>query len=125
MLSMKSNKACSLDGVAYDYQHRHSKSAHKDLVPLLTTLLNYMLDVGNFPHNWIEGLNFPIHKGGDHNNPNNYIKAVSRKIFQPQIMFILHGPIQRASFLKQPLYIAFVNFRRAFGTINRITRYIT
>ena len=31
-----------------------------------------MLDMGNFPDCWIEGLIFPIHKGGDKKDPSNY-----------------------------------------------------
>lgn len=34
-------------------------------------------------------------------------------------MFILLGAIQRSQFMKKPLYIAFVDFRRAFDTVNR------
>ena len=34
-------------------------------------------------------------------------------------MFILVGAIQRAEFLKQPLYVAFVDFKRAFDAVNR------
>ena len=34
-------------------------------------------------------------------------------------MFLLVGAIQRAEFLKQPLYVAFVDFKRAFDTVDR------
>ena len=34
-------------------------------------------------------------------------------------MFLLVRAIQRAEFLKQPLYVAFVDFKRAFDTVNR------
>lgn len=34
-------------------------------------------------------------------------------------MFLLLGCIQRSTALKQPLYVCYVDFRRAFGTVNR------
>ena len=34
-------------------------------------------------------------------------------------MFVLLGTIQRSKFLRKPLYVAFVDFRRAFDTVNR------
>jgi len=34
-------------------------------------------------------------------------------------MYILLGAIQHAQFLKLPLYVAYVDFRRAFDSINR------
>ena len=50
------------------------------------------------------------------------LMVVLRKNSRPSTsdnMFVLLGAIQRIKFLRKPLYVAFVDFRRAFDTVNR------
>ena len=146
---MKCKKACGSDGIPSEALH----SSLEVILPVITLTLNYMLDMGNFPDCWIEGLIFPIHKGGDKKDPSNYRRITvlpsmgklfetlvnNRLVFMKDVfnmedkfnggfkknsstsdnMFLLVGAIQRAEFLKQPLYVAFVDFKRAFDTVNR------
>jgi hypothetical protein len=113
-----------------------------------------LIDVGEYPTQWVEGLSVPVPKGGNKQDPNNYrritVVPVLGKLFEVLFnrrlvflkdalfkggdkfnggfkknsttsdnMFILHGAIQRSQFLRKPLYVAFVDFRRAFDTVNR------
>ncbi len=146
---MKPKKACGLDGIPVEAL----KSASSTLTPLITMILNYLLDLQHFPQSWMEGLGIPIPKGGDPRDPNNYRRITvlplfgklfetlfnNRLLFLKDIrnfedkfnggfkkgsttsdnMLMLLGSIQRSQFLKQPLYVAFVDFRRAFDTVNR------
>ena len=43
-------------------------------MPVITLTLNYVLDMalGHFPDSWVEGLIFPVHKGGDKKDPIPY-----------------------------------------------------
>ena len=141
---MKCKKACGSDGALH--------SSLEVILPATTLTLNYMLDMGNFPDSWIEGLIFPIHKSGDKKDPSNYRRITvlpsMGKLFKNLVnnrlvlmkdvfnmedkfnggfknsstsnnMFLLIGAIQRAEFLKQPLYVALLDFKRAFDTVNR------
>ena len=55
-----------------------------------------------------------LYNGGD-----KYNEGFKKNSCTSDNMLILLGATQRSQFLKKPLYVAFVDFRRAFNTINR------
>lgn len=65
---LKSKKACGLDGVPCEA----IKAASPLIVSRLTSFFNYVIDIGEYPTSWAEGLSFPIPKGGDKRDPKNY-----------------------------------------------------
>ena len=116
--------------------------------------MNYLLDIGEYPSEWVEGCGFPVPNSGDPKDPNNYrritVVSVLGKFFEVLLnkrlhfltemiyeggdkfnggfkknsstsdnMCVLLGAIQGSKFLRKPLYVAFVDFRRAFDTVNR------
>ncbi len=105
----------------------------------LLSLLNYVLEKGMYPEKWAECLISPVHEAGSWNNVNNYrcitvqsaiskildimmtfILEVSKKAVVPSDnMFVLLSVIQRQKALGKPLYITFIDFKRAFDSVNR------
>ena len=65
---LKTKKACGLDGVPCEAV----KAASPIIISRLTSLFNYMIDVGDYPAAWVEGLSLPLPKGGDKSDPKNY-----------------------------------------------------
>ena len=48
------------------------QSSLEIILPVFVVSLNSMLDIGKLPESWMEGLIFPLHKGGDRKDPGNY-----------------------------------------------------
>ena len=62
------------------------KNCKLELLPVLTCLLNYIIDMRYFPDVWAEGLRSPIYKCGAINDRTNYrgiiVLSVFTKIFE-------------------------------------------
>ncbi len=58
---LKSGKSPGLDGVPIDL----FKSLDKDLMPMLTKLFNYIVEMGCFPENWASGCINPVPKNSN------------------------------------------------------------
>jgi hypothetical protein len=153
-MSIKDKKSSGIDGVPSEL-FKYTKDVLGDA---LLTLLNYVLDIGEYPEKWAEGIISPVFKAGNHNDPNNYKRitvqpAVSkildtlvnnRLIFLTEVldqddiynggfkkgsstadnMFVLLSVIQRQKALGKPLYIAFIDFRREFDSVNMTLLFI-
>ena len=116
-------------------------------VPLLVSLFNVIFDNGNFPSILTEGIIIPLFKKGHANDANNYrgITLISclEKIFTSvkwsdknsivtdaqfgfkpgygttDAIFSLHTVISKVLSSKKKLYCCFVNYRKAFDSVNR------
>ena len=65
---VKGKKACGLEGIPCETL----KVVGTYILSPLTSLLNYMLDSGEYPDTWAEGIGVPVPKGGDKHDPSNY-----------------------------------------------------
>ena len=65
---LASNKACGSDCIKNEY----FKFSSNMLLEPLKKLFNRILNSGVFPTQWSEGINIPIHKKGDIDDPSNY-----------------------------------------------------
>ena len=65
------------------------KNCKLELLPVLTSLLNYIIDMRDFPEVWAEGLRSPINKSGAINDRNNYrgitVLSVFTKILETAV----------------------------------------
>ena len=83
--SLKNNKAPGNDLIPVEL----IKNFKLDLLPVLTSLLNYIIDMRDFPEVWAEGLRSSIYKSGAINDRNNYrgitVLSVFTKIFETAV----------------------------------------
>ena len=83
--SLKNNKAPGSDLIPAEL----IKNCKLELLPVLTSLLNYIIDMRDFPEVWAEGLRSPIYKTGAINDRNNYrgitVLSVFTKIFETAV----------------------------------------
>ena len=81
MKKLKSNKASGLDGIPGEF----FKFATEELSTQFCLIFNHILDNGDYPRQWSEGLINALHKKGDPSNPDNYrkitINVAMAKIF--------------------------------------------
>ena len=79
--SLKNNKAPGNDMIPAEL----IKHCKLELLPLITNLLNYIVDKRDFPDIWAEGLRSPVYKCGTISDTNNYrgitVLSVFTKIF--------------------------------------------
>ena len=141
---LKANKAPGIDLISAEC----IKSNVEFLKHHLEFLFNYILNIGSYPEKWAEGLRIAIPKGGDDIRPIT-IEPIFGKIFEIIIenrltftklalgrddiynggfvkgsqtqdnMLIMTGCIQKQMSLNKNLYIALVDFRKAFNYVNR------
>ena len=78
---LKSNKASGIDGIPGEF----FKFVSDELTTPFCVIFNYILDKGDYPSQWSEGLINALHKKGDPSNPDNYrkitISVAMAKIF--------------------------------------------
>ena len=67
---LKSNKAAGIDGITSEFY----KCIADELTVPFCAIFNYILDKGEYPTQWAEGLINALHKKGDISNPDNYRK---------------------------------------------------
>ena len=83
--SLKNNKAPGNDLIPA----KLIKNCKLELLPVLTSLLNYIIDMRDFPEAWVEGIRSPIYKSGAINDRNNYrgitVLSVFTKIFETAV----------------------------------------
>jgi hypothetical protein len=141
---LKSGKSPGLDMIPAEFV----KYNIDHLKVNLQLLYNYILSKGEYPEKWAEGLRVAIPKDGGDIRPIT-IEPIFGKILETIIdnrlnfineafnkhdkynggflkgsmtqdnMLILLGCIQKQLLLGKPLYIAFVDFKKAFNYINR------
>ena len=68
MKKLKNNKATGVDGIPGEFY----KFATEELVLPLHTIFNYILEKGDYPSQWVEGIINALHKKGDPSDPDNY-----------------------------------------------------
>ena len=66
--SLKCNKAPGKDGLTGEML----KASMSSICTVISKLFNIILQSGNYPSQWKDGINVPIFKSGDQTNPNNY-----------------------------------------------------
>jgi hypothetical protein len=66
--NLKTNKAPGKDGITSEI----IKASIPSISSVVYKLFNAILQSGNYPTQWKDGINVPIFKNGDPNNPNNY-----------------------------------------------------
>ena len=69
---LKNNKAAGIDGIPAEFY----KYASEKLEVLFCSVFNYILDSGEYPLQWSEGLITALHKKGDPSDPDNYRKII-------------------------------------------------
>jgi hypothetical protein len=141
---MKAGKSPGIDSIASDFV----KSTCDTIVNHLGVLFNYILEKGVYPDSWARGLRIPIPKGDSDIRPIT-IEPIFGKIFQTILdrrltflndalactdvfnggfkkgsmtadnMLILLGCIQKQVLTGKQLYVAFVDFKKAFIYVNR------
>ena len=146
---LKSGKACGVDGIGIEFL----KCVSGQVTSEITALFNYILDNGEYPELWSEGIINPIHKTGTMDNPDHYRKITVMcalgKLFEAVLnnrlhfkndvfsdddpfqfgfakncrttdnVFILSSLIEKQKFKGEPLFTSFVDFSKAFDTVNR------
>ena len=146
---LRGGKAGGADGVMIEM----IKCSAHILIGYFVGLFNSILDTGNFPRAWSESIIVPIHKRGNHADPDNYrgitITSIFSKVFlhivQDRIdqwlhyndiiveeqagfrkgystvdhIFVLNSIVNRHLAQKKKLYVAFIDFKKAFDSVNR------
>ena len=83
--SLKNNKSHGIDSLPVEF----IKGCKAELLPLVTEVLNYIINNGDFPDIWAEGLRSPVFKTGEITNKNNYrritVLSVFTKIFETAV----------------------------------------
>ena len=121
---MKRNKSADLNGVVADV----FIDSKQFISPFLCSIFNHIFNTDIYPESWSKGTIIPIHKKGDPNNPTNYrgitIVNTVAKIFSLLLRvadadFILHTSIQKILATNKKLWCIFIDYERAFDTVNR------
>ena len=84
---LKNKKACGIDGLSSEFL----KYAEDILLQPLLALYNYMLEHGDFPAQWAEGIVNPLYKKGAWNNPDNYRRITLLNTLGKLFESILNG----------------------------------
>ncbi len=147
---LKYGKSPGLDGVPIDL----FKSLDKELMPMLTKLFNYIVEMGNFPENWASGCINPVPKNSSPEAADQFrrisVLPAVNKIFDTIVntrfkfieaafnlkdpfnggfeansmtsdnIFILNGLIEKSKCDNKPLFVCFIDFKRAFDVLNRV-----
>ena len=141
---LKANKACGYDGLSPFVV----KQLNDDWILLITFMFNKIFNEG-YPQTWIYAKVFNIFKKGDRMNPGNYrgisIMPALAKLYdtiladrfslwyQPNLeqagsqkgrgceeqVLVLRRVIDIARKTKQPLYIAYVDYQKAYDLVDR------
>jgi hypothetical protein len=141
---LKAGKSPGIDSIPAEF----IKISADFLAPHITTVFNFVLASGSYPTSWAEGLRVAIPKGADDVRPIT-IEPIMGKLFQTVIdtrltflneitartdtfnggfrkgcqtadnMFVLLTCIQKQLATGNSLYVAFVDFKKAFNYVNR------
>ena len=141
---LKGNKSCGIDLIPANC----IKAGRDQLVHHLKLLFDYILAKESFPPKWAEGLRIAIPKGADDIRPIT-IEPIFGKIFEIMVdkrisfineafdredcfnggfvkgsmtqdnILILLGCIQKQLLFNKKLFVAFVDFRKAFNFVNK------
>ena len=83
--SLKNNKSPGIDLLPAEF----IKGCKAELLPSVTDVLNYIINNGDFPDIWAEGLRSPVFKTGEITNRNNYrgitVLSVFTQIFETAV----------------------------------------
>ena len=147
---LKNGKASGIDNILNEF----IKCSPPEMLKLICSLFNLILDTGIVPASWTIGLITPIYKRkGDINDPDNFrgitLLSCLGKLFTMTInsrlnsyleenhllgeeqsgfregystldhIFSLHCIIELALSQKKRVYCAFIDYRKAFDTVNR------
>ena len=97
---LKNNKSPGID----KFHAEFIKSSKKELLQWITLVLNYIIEVKDFPSDWAEGLRIPVPKPGITNSTDNFRGITILPIFEKIFEIITY---KRLSFVNE-----------AFGTID-------
>ena len=135
--TLKNNKTPGPDGIPAEFY----KALPERLLNILTAIFNLVFQLGQYPESWAEGLICPIHKSGVKTDPNNYrgitLLNCIGKIFTAEdskllpeeqygfrknrravdCVFILNTVIDKAKADKTPLYVCYVDLKKAFDKV--------
>ena len=140
---LKTNKAPGIDLIPAEFYKYSDGILDKPLLFLFNSVMN----AGEYPSSWCEGVVNPIYKQNSRLDPENYRKITitcalgklfetilnnrlthAKKILQKEdphqfgfidCACILNGVIDICAGRKRPLYACFVDFRSAFDKVNR------
>ena len=142
--ALKNKKAAGPHGLIGEFY----KNSTVHILPFLVKFFNFIFDHGLFPDEWSLAILHPLHKKGDINVPDNYRGISLLNICSKLHSFVLNKRIanwiddneilgeeqagfrqERSTFdhiftllalvQKELLYVAFIDFRKAFDTICR------
>ncbi len=143
-----------MDGIPFDI----FKDNANELVPILSTLLNYMFENGEYPDCWSEAVINPIPKVSCPVKTDQFrrisVLPAASKIYEEIInnrmvfietvfekgdpfnggfkkgsrtsdnLFVLNAIIEKYKSLGKPLFVCFVDFKRAFDCVNRALMFV-
>ena len=114
---LKNNKACGNDRILNEY----IKSTLDQMMPIYVQLFNLILDSGEYPSIWLEGIIRPIYKrSGDITKPENYrpitILSCFSKLFTSILNVRLNNFIEQNVILEENLAV----FRKGYSTTDQI-----
>ena len=90
------------------------------MVKILRLLYNYILERGEIPKQWVEGIINPLHKKGDKTIPDNYRKITVLNSILKLFEIIIHGRINlcnEALDNNDPLQKGFVDDGRTLDNV--------
>ena len=105
--NLKNEKAAGPDRIIGEML----KNSRTYVIDFFVKTCNAMFEKRIFPTKWTESIVFPLIKKGDVNNPNNY-RGIS-------LGDTLLAFVQKQFSLNRKLYVAFIDFEKAFDSINR------
>ncbi len=154
LTKLKTGKSPGLDGVPIEI----FKTLEKELMPMLTKLFNYIVEMGKFPENWASGCINPVPKNSSPETADQFrrisVLPAINKIFDTIIntrfkfieaafnlkdpfnggfetnsmtsdnIFILNGLIEKSKCQNKPLFVCFIDFKRAFDVLNRVFMFV-
>ena len=114
---LKNNKACGNDRILNEY----IKSTLDQMMPIYVQLFNLILDSGEYPSVWLEGIIRPIYKrSGDITKPENYRPITILSWFSRLFTTILN--IRLNNFMEQNVILEEnqAGFRKGYSTTDQI-----
>ena len=114
---LKNNKACGNDRILNEY----IKSTLDQMMPIYVQLFNLILDSGEYPSIWLEGIIRPIYKrSGDITKPENYRPITILSCFSKLFTSILNVRLNK--FIEQNVIMEEnqAGFRKGYSTTDQI-----
>ena len=113
---LKNNKSAYSDRI----KNEMLKCSVKILLKLYQKLFNLVLETGNFPDQWCEGLITPIFKSGDKTDPNNYRGICVTSCLSKFLCIILNQRLSKFSIDRNIIHPFQIGFQSGHRTADHI-----